>query len=125
MQLNKQAKINAILLSATALVAAALIVHAECANTGPSRNDAEVACHNCATGAWSTGACTWHQVESEDAYCGRCVTGFNCGKVGTHAAESVSTFTNGECGPAGCIGGDLQTEPSVVTDQNRGISCGG
>jgi len=123
--MNKEARINAALLCAAALAGAVLVVRAECGNQGPSSNDAEVACHNCATGAWSTGACTWHLAESGDAYCGVCLPGFNCAKVGTHPSEKVITYSNAECSPTGCIGGDPQTDPNATPDKNSASSCGG
>ena len=126
MQLNKQAKINAILLSATTLVAAALIVHAECGNnSGPSKNDAVVACRNCTTGARLTGACTWHDAESTDAYCGVCHTDFNCQTVGTNTVESVITYSNGVCTPSGCYGGDPHTNPTASRGVSSENGCGG
>ena len=82
MQLNKM-KQSVALLCAAALTGAALVVRADCGNTGPSGNDAEVACHNCADDSWSTGSCTWHEAESGDAYCGVCQNGYNCGAAGT------------------------------------------
>jgi hypothetical protein len=114
MQLNKQAKINAALLCATALVGAVLVVRAECGNQGASDNDAEAACHNCTTDVWSTGACTWHQAEVSDAYCGVCLPGYNCTKVGAYAAKLVTTYTNATCGPSGCFGGEPQADPHAT-----------
>src|SRR5665811_1096469 len=64
MQLNKKTRMSVALACAAALAGASLVVHAECGNTGPSGNDAEVVCHNCATDAWSTGSCTWHEAEA-------------------------------------------------------------
>lgn len=118
-------RINIALLCAAALAGASLVVHAECGNTGPSGNDAEVACHNCATGASSTGACTWHEAEAGDAYCGICQAGYNCGSAGTGAAQKVTTYTNGTCSSTGCSGGDPQTDPGATPSQNRATSCGG
>src|ERR1035437_4621864 len=105
MQLNKETRMSVALACAAALVGAALVVHAGCGNTWPSGNDAEVACHNCATDAWSTGSCTWHEAEAGDAYCGACQTGYNCGTEGSSSAQKVTTYTNGMCSATGCIGG--------------------
>ena len=125
MPLNKQMRINIALLCAATLAGASLVVHAECGNTGPSGNDAEVACHNCATGAWSTGSCTWHEAEAGDAYCGICQAGYHCGSAGTGAAQKVTTYTNGMCSSTGCSGGDPQTDSGATPNHNRAISCGG
>jgi|WetSurMetagenome_2_1015567.scaffolds.fasta_scaffold599084_2 hypothetical protein len=125
MQLNKQMRINAALVCAAALAGAALVVHAECNNMGPQSNDAEVACHNCATDTWSTGSCTWHEAEVGDAYCGVCLTGSNCSGAGTHPAQKVTTYTNGTCSATGCFGGDPQIDPGATPNQNRAATCGG
>jgi hypothetical protein len=125
MQLNRKMRMNAALVWAAALAGAALVVHAECGNTGPSGNDAEVACHNCANDTWSTGSCTWHEAEAGDAYCGVCSPGYNCVSAGTHSAQTVTTYTNGTCTSAGCIGGDPQTDSGTTPNQNGGTSCGG
>src|SRR5208282_5366211 len=68
MKLGNEARASVALVWAAALAGAALVVQAECGNTGPSGNDAEVACHNCANDTWSTGSCTWHEAEAGDAY---------------------------------------------------------
>ena len=125
MQRNKELRINIALACVAALAGASLVVHAECGNTGPSGNDAEVACHNCATDAWSTGSCTWHEAEAGDAYCGVCQAGYNCASVGTQPAQKVTTYTNGTCSSTGCSGGDPQTDPGATPNQNRGTTCGG
>ena len=124
MQLNKM-KQSVALLCAAALTGAALVVRADCGNTGPSGNDAEVACHNCADDSWSTGSCTWHEAESGDAYCGVCQNGYNCGAAGTHSAQKVITYTNGTCTYAGCIGGDPQVNPNATPNQNGVTPCAG
>ena len=111
------------LVCAAALVCAAMVVHAECGNKGPSRDDAEAACHNCATDAWSTGCCTWHEAEAGDAYCGVCHPGYECAKVGTHAAQKVTTYTNGMCGSTGCVAGDPHTDSGATPNENRGTNC--
>ncbi len=124
MQLNKQTKINAALLCATALVGVALVVHAECGNQDACDNDAEAACHNCTTDVWATGACTWHQAEGGGAYCGRCLPGNRCTPVGMYTSMKVTTYTNAMCGPTGCFGG----VPQVTTNslyQFKGDTCGG
>jgi hypothetical protein len=69
MKLRNEMRMSAALVCAAALVGAALVVRAECGNRGPSGNDAEVACHNCADDTWSSGSCTWHEAEAGDAYC--------------------------------------------------------
>ena len=125
MQLNKEMRMSAALVCAAALAGAGLVVHAECGNKGPSGNDAEVACHNCADDTWSTGSCTWHEAEAGDAYCGVCSPGHNCAKVGTHSSQKVTTYTNGTCSSTGCFGGDLQTDPGATTSQNEGTPCAG
>jgi hypothetical protein len=125
MQLNRKMRMSAALVWAAALAGAALVVHAECGNMGPSGNDAEVACHNCANDTWSSGSCTWHEAEAGDAYCGVCSPGYNCASVGTHSAQTVTTYTNGTCTSAGCIGGDPQTDSGTTPNQNGGTSCGG
>jgi hypothetical protein len=125
MQLNNNMGKSVALVCAAALAGAALVVHAECGNTGPSGNDAEVACHDCANGTWSTGSCTWHEAESGDAYCGVCSTGHNCATVGTHSAQKVTTYTNGMCGSTGCSGGDPQINPGATPSQNGGTPCAG
>src|ERR1700690_4382034 len=91
MKLGNEMRMSAALVCAAALVGAALVVHAECGNRGPSGNDAEVACHNCADDTWSSGSCTWHEAEAGDAYCGVCNSGYNCVKSGTHSAQKVTT----------------------------------
>lgn len=116
---------SAALVCAAALAGAALVVRAECGNTGPSGNDAEAACHNCATGAWSTGSCTWHEAEAGDAYCGVCQAGYNCASAGPSSAQKVTTYTNGMCGAAGCVGGDPHTDSGATPGQNRATPCGG
>jgi hypothetical protein len=125
MQLNKKVRMSAALVCAAALVGAALLAHAECGNTGPSGNDAEVACHNCADDTWSTGACTWHEAEAGDAFCGVCSPGHNCVRTGTHSAQKVTTYTNGTCTSTGCIGGDPKTNPGATPSQNSSTSCQG
>ena len=125
MQLNKEMRMSAALVWAAALAGAALVVHAECGNTGPSGNDAEVACHNCADGTWSTGSCTWHEAEAGDAYCGVCHAGYNCVQVGTHSAQKVTTYTNGMCSSTGCSGGDPHTNPVATPSQNGQTPCAG
>ena len=125
MQLNKKTRMSAALVCAAALAGAALLVQAECGNTGPSGNDAEVACHNCANDTWSTGSCTWHEAESGDGYCGVCSPGYNCARVGTHSAQKVTTYTNGTCTSAGCIGGDPQVNPVATPNQNGQTPCAG
>jgi hypothetical protein len=125
MQLNNKLRMSAALLCTAALVGAALIARAECGNTGPSGNDAEVACHNCADDTWSTGSCTWHESEAGDAYCGVCQAGYNCRKVGTHSAQTVTTYMNATCTSTGCMGGDPKINPSATPSQNSGSSCQG
>ena len=122
---NNEMRINAALICAAALAGVALVVHAECGNMGPSNNDAEVACHNCATDIWSTCACTWHEAEASDAYCGVCQAGYNCVPAGTNAAQKVTTYTSGACGSTGCFGGDPQTDSGATVNRNRATSCGG
>jgi hypothetical protein len=76
MKLGNEMRKSAALVWAAALAGAGLVVHAECGILGPSGNDAEVACHNCANDTWSTGSCTWHEAEVGDAYCGVCSPGY-------------------------------------------------
>ncbi len=124
MKLNNKVIMSAALVCTAALVGAALVAHAECGNRGASGNDAEVACHNCADDTWSTGSCTWHEAEAGDAYCGVCAPGYDCGKVGTHSAQKVTTYTNGTCTSTGCVGGDPQTNPGATPNQNQATACG-
>jgi hypothetical protein len=125
MQLNKELRMGAALVCGGALVGAALVVHAECSNSGPSGNDAETACYNCATGVPSTGSCTWHEAEAGDAYCGVCLAHYNCAPAGTHSAQKVTTYTNGTCSATGCFGGDPHTDADATPRQNVATSCGG
>jgi hypothetical protein len=101
------------------------VVHAECNSKATSSNDAETACHDCATDTWSTGSCTWHLAESYDAYCGSCQVGQNCARLGRNRLQSVVTYANGTCTSTGCYGGDPQPEPAAVPDKNGATYCGG
>ena len=123
MQLNEQTRMIAAGVFATALAGAVLMVHAECSNSSPSGNDAETACHNCATGEWSTGSCTWHEAEAGEPYCGECAANSNCGGSGTPSAQKVTTYRNGMCSATGCMGGDAQTDPQTTVQQSVGSSC--
>jgi hypothetical protein len=122
---DKEIRMGAAILCAVAVAGAALTVHAECGNNGPSGNDAETACHDCATGAWRTGSCTWHEAEAGDTYCGVCLADYNCTAVGTHLAQKVTTYTNGTCSGTGCFGGDAQTDANATPKQNAANSCRG
>jgi hypothetical protein len=120
---NRETRAGVILVCAAALAGVVLVVRAECGNIAPSGNDAEAVCQDCATGESRTGSCTWHEAEAGEPYCGACATGFNCVPVGAPASQKVTTYTNGMCGAAGCVGGDPKTDPAVQVMQYQKREC--